>query len=267
MTLEELQNHPDYVNANEATKRAIFDQYSQDDKNFTGANPATQAAIREQFGVGEATQMAQPEASIDTTPQMASVAGRMAAAAPGAVSAGTELAKQGLSATKQFVASRPVMQTAADIAGIISHGVPWGSIAKQAINASPTTIGDIAGNVANMARQGAGAVASGARNVGGALIRGALAPESAVMMPYQMAAYEQEKIRANPNAAGLEYNPYAQVQRGEAPTTRAAGAANQRRAVANMPYGNVTAEEKSMLDRDRLNMSVRLQAAKRILGQ
>jgi hypothetical protein len=102
-----------------------------------------------------------------------------------------------------------------------------------------------------------------ARGVAGAVA----APESAFLMPYQMAAYEQEKIRQNPYAQGLEYNPYAQVQRGEYATQRQAGAANQRSAVANQRYGGLTADEQAILEKDRLNMQMRVQAAKRVLGQ
>ena len=49
--LLEILNDPNYVNANEATKEAIFNKYSAQDKNYTGANEATQAAIRNKFGV------------------------------------------------------------------------------------------------------------------------------------------------------------------------------------------------------------------------
>jgi hypothetical protein len=119
--------------------------------------------------------------------------------------------------------------------------------------------------------QAIGNIASGARNIGGALVTGAVAPESAFMMPYQMAAYEQEKIRANPDAPEYATNPYAMSYRSQGtanPITQGqAGAQNQRNLVANMPYGNVTPQERAMLDKDRLNMAVRLQAAKRILGQ
>lgn len=105
-------------------------------------------------------------------------------------------------------------------------------------------------------------------NVLGPAIGGAImSPENILMAPYQMAAYEQEKIRANPRAPGLEYNPYAQYIRGEAPSQKAAGAMNQRMAVKNMPYGAVTPQEQSILDKDRLNMQMRVQAAKRVLGQ
>jgi hypothetical protein len=49
--LSSILNDPNYVNANEATKTAIFDKFSAQDKNFTGANPETQQAIRVKFGI------------------------------------------------------------------------------------------------------------------------------------------------------------------------------------------------------------------------
>jgi len=53
-TLLEILNDPNYTNANQATKKAIFDKYSAQDQNFTGANEATKNAIRQRFGIGEA---------------------------------------------------------------------------------------------------------------------------------------------------------------------------------------------------------------------
>ena len=105
----------------------------------------------------------------------------------------------------------------------------------------------------------------------GALMRGigsaVAAPESAFLMPYNMAAYEQEKIRANPNAPGLQYNPYAQTVRGEAATQGRAGAANQMRTVANQPYGNVTAQERAILDEDRrMKDAIRKKAFEKVMG-
>lgn len=48
-----LLTDPDYVNANEATKRAIFDKYFTKDSDYTNANAATQEAIRVKFGVAQ----------------------------------------------------------------------------------------------------------------------------------------------------------------------------------------------------------------------
>jgi hypothetical protein len=49
--LSSILTDPNYVNANPATKQAIFDKFSANDTNFTGANPATQDAIRTKFGL------------------------------------------------------------------------------------------------------------------------------------------------------------------------------------------------------------------------
>lgn len=49
--LSSILTDPNYVNANPATKQAIFDKFSANDTNFTGANPATQNAIRVKFGL------------------------------------------------------------------------------------------------------------------------------------------------------------------------------------------------------------------------
>lgn len=117
-------------------------------------------------------------------------------------------------------------------------------------------------------QQAVQAVGRGARALGGALVSGAVAPESVFALPYQMAAYEQEKIRQNPNAPGLERNPYAMTVRGEAPTQGAAGAMNQRRAVVSMPIQGVTEEERRILEEDqkrRLDLLTRYEAARRIM--
>lgn len=55
-SLASILNDPNYINANEATKRAIFDRWSALDQNYTGANEATQRAIRQRFGVETAGQ-------------------------------------------------------------------------------------------------------------------------------------------------------------------------------------------------------------------
>lgn len=99
------------------------------------------------------------------------------------------------------------------------------------------------------------------------LATAAMAPESAFLMPYNMAAYEQAKIRANPTAPGLEFNPYAQTVRGQAATQGQAGAANQMRTVANMPYGNVNAQERAILEQDRaMRENIRKKAYQKVMG-
>lgn len=112
--------------------------------------------------------------------------------------------------------------------------------------------------------QAAGTLGRGALGVAGQVVA---APEAAFMYPYNMAAYEQEKIRQNPTAPGLEYNPYAQTVRGEASTQGRAGAANQMRATANMPYGNVTPQERQMLDEDmKMRNAIRKKAFEKVMG-
>jgi hypothetical protein len=86
-----------------------------------------------------------------------------------------------------------------------------------------------------------------------------------------MAAYEQEKIRANPNAPEYAKNPYAMSYRSQTtptPITQGqAGAMNRRNVVANMPYGNVTAEERAILDQDRIRREQVQQRARQTLQQ
>lgn len=92
-------------------------------------------------------------------------------------------------------------------------------------------------------------------------------PTSMFLMPYMQAAQEQAKIRQNPNMPGLENNPYAQVVRGQAATQGQAGAANQMRSVANMPYGNVSAQERQVLEQDALMRdAIRKKAFQKVMG-
>jgi hypothetical protein len=51
-SLLEILNDPNYVNANQATKEAIFNKYSATDPNYTDANDATKEAIKQRFGFG-----------------------------------------------------------------------------------------------------------------------------------------------------------------------------------------------------------------------
>ena len=112
-----------------------------------------------------------------------------------------------------------------------------------------------------------GRVAGG---IGRGIMGAVAAPESIAMMPYAMAGYEQEKIRANPTAPEYKSNPYAMAVRGEYPTQGAAGAANQRQALINMPNGPLNAQDQAVMDKyksDQLQMAIRLKAAKKVLGQ
>jgi len=171
---------------------------------------------------GGTPQQAAP--SPDLTPQAASMGARLAGelpAAAGAIKSGV----QALGNMPYQTAARAV----ADVGSMMAGHPPYASMIKMGTDAATgTPLKEVAGNALNAIKGGAGSLATGARNVGGALLRGAMAPESILMAPYQMAAYEQEKIRANPNAPGLQYNPYAQTVRGEYATQGQAGAANTR---------------------------------------
>lgn len=51
MALDQLLSDPNYINANEATKEAIFNKFAVTDSNYAKANDATQSAIRQRFGI------------------------------------------------------------------------------------------------------------------------------------------------------------------------------------------------------------------------
>jgi hypothetical protein len=101
-----------------------------------------------------------------------------------------------------------------------------------------------------------------AKAVGGAV----MAPENILAAPYTMAGYEMDKIRANPTAPEYEFNPYAQMTRGQAPTQGAAGAQNRRQAIAGQQYGGLTAEQQAMLEQDKIDQAIRRKAAQKVLG-
>ena len=102
------------------------------------------------------------------------------------------------------------------------------------------------------------------KNIAGSVVQGLVAPENLLTLPYNMAAYEQAKIRANPTAPGLENNPYAQTVRGEFKTQGQAGAANARQAVANQQYGGLNTQEQAILAADRERQRT---AARQVLQQ
>jgi ElaB/YqjD/DUF883 family membrane-anchored ribosome-binding protein len=109
------------------------------------------------------------------------------------------------------------------------------------------------------------------KNIAGAAVQGVMAPENLLTVPYAMSAYEQEKIRQNPNAPGLERNPYAMSYRSQSttvPMTQGqAGAMNQRNLIANLPYGNVNAQERAILEQDRIQKQQVQAQAQAVLQQ
>lgn len=275
MGLLDIRDDPDYINANQATKQAIFDEYSKDDKDYTSANAATQAAIRQEFGLtGSATQDLSSSGAVPGAPQ--------------AVTIGAQVAEQ-LAPAVGGVA-KDVSQTAYGV-GKSVLGYPV-DIAKNAINWTPRSIAEVVTNPLSTAKayiynhplmesnasikslskdaleyaKGVGGKLPSARNIGSAIVQGAVAPESLFAAPYQMAGYEMEKIRQNPTAPEYAVNPYAQAYRGEYATQGAAGAANRRNAIASQQYGGLTQEEQDILEQDRIEREVRRKAAQKALG-
>lgn len=64
-SLQEIKNDPSFINANLATKKAIFEKWAPQDPSFTKANKATQEAIKIKFGIGEEPA---PEPSVSEIP-------------------------------------------------------------------------------------------------------------------------------------------------------------------------------------------------------
>lgn len=54
--LASISKDPNFVNANAATKQAIFDKWAPQDPNYSNANAATQQAIRQKFGIAVSEQ-------------------------------------------------------------------------------------------------------------------------------------------------------------------------------------------------------------------
>lgn len=167
--------------------------------------------------------------------------------------------------------ARPAAQAAYNLTG---NARDLYTVGKNVLNASPGGIKEMISNPIQTAKAyvtghpyvlpGAGGLVRGAAGLMAAPLT---APENLFTLPYSMAAYEQAKIRENPNKPEYQYNPYAQVQRGEAQTIGKAGEANRMRALSNMPYGNVTAEERRILDEDfKMKDAIRKKAFEKVMG-
>jgi hypothetical protein len=64
--LASILKDPNYINANEATKAAIFEKWAPQDPNFANANAATQDAIRQKFGLTVAAPAATAKPTVST---------------------------------------------------------------------------------------------------------------------------------------------------------------------------------------------------------
>lgn len=127
-----------------------------------------------------------------------------------------------------------VAQDAAHTAGILGKHATVGEalryVGKEGLTKSAAELlGAIAHPIADVTAAGA------AKGLASGVVQGLMAPENLMTLPYNMAAYEQAKIRANPNAPQYATNPYGMSIRSQGtanPMTQGqAGALNQQRAV------------------------------------
>jgi len=281
MGLLDIRDNPDYLNANEATKRAIFDEYSKDDPDYQNANQATKDAIRQQFGVSSAIttpEILTTEPSLGTVAEQQVVGGAVKPAVgvgASALGVGADIARNVYEkVTPGMIGQRiahPVQSAQNMITGLFDTVAPKQTIGiPGVVTASGTTAPQhtLKTGIQALGQNIAGKFATptqGLVNVGKG-VGTFVDPASMFALPYQMAGYEQEKIRANPNAPEYATNPYAQMYRGEAPTQGAAGAMNRREAIAGQQYGGLTQEEQDILEQDRINRAIRRRAAERALG-
>lgn len=182
--LSSILNDPNYVNANEATKAAIFDKFSAQDKNFTGANPETQQAIRVKFGIAPP---AAPEVSmrdrimgvIETPLALgATLAGGAIAPIVGVVGtlvSGKYGTQEGIRAGQEAMKAvqyQPRTQTAREALGAV------GEFLQPVTNALPPTLGSVGTSLnalAPAAMMQANAIARPAITQATAPVRNALA--------------------------------------------------------------------------------------------
>lgn len=141
-SLADILQDPNYVNANEPTKRAIFDKYAPLDPNYAKANAATQEAIRIKFGV------AQPRATesegVPTGPR---------AEAPG-------WAKEYPGLYKAAVATRQMVGPTVEMLGGAGGALAGGAAGTFGAGPVGTAVGGVAGAGLGygMAKQGLRAV-------------------------------------------------------------------------------------------------------------
>lgn len=127
--LASILTDPNYVNANEATKQAIFDKFSAQDPNFTKANPATQDAIRQKFGVSMA---AAPSA-----PAILPSAEAVGEGIPGA--------RQMTTGQRMYQAVRPYVAPTVEALGAIGGGLLGGTAGTFGAGPVGTVTGGVAG--------------------------------------------------------------------------------------------------------------------------
>ena len=176
--LTSILSDPNYVNANEATKKAIFEKFSAQDPNFVNANPETQAAIRNKFGV----------ATFESTPEGAALGNPLAARKYGGpkdtsgIDPLTAIVGSGTVGTFMGAVAPEILQGAATATRAVPALAPLStglSIMSQATRQAGRGVSALSGGVSGLSSETSGQVAEAmgasapvaeaARLVGGAV--------------------------------------------------------------------------------------------------
>jgi hypothetical protein len=155
-SLSQILADPNYVNANPATKAAIFDKYAPLDPNFANANSATQTAIRSKFGLGGLEQPAETQVKVDAAgtviqPDVPLAGGQMRAQQDERQNVGAELpafAKTNPRLYANLVQARQLAGPTVEMLGGAFGGVAGGAagtVASPTVVINPVT-GAVAGS-------------------------------------------------------------------------------------------------------------------------
>jgi hypothetical protein len=155
-SLSQILADPNYVNANAATKAAIFDKYAPLDPNFANANAATQTAIRSKFGLSGLEKPTESQVKVDAggtviQPDVPLVGGQMRAQQDERQNVGAELpafAKTNPRLYANLVQARQLAGPTVEMLGGAFGGVAGGAagtIASPSVVVNPIT-GAVAGS-------------------------------------------------------------------------------------------------------------------------
>jgi hypothetical protein len=155
-SLSQILADPNYVNANAATKAAIFDKYAPLDPNFANANTATQTAIRSKFGIGGLEKPTETQVKVDAAgtviqPDVPLVGGQMRAQQDERQNVGAELpafAKTNPRLYANLVQARQLAGPTVEMLGGAFGGVAGGAagtVASPTVVINPVT-GAVAGS-------------------------------------------------------------------------------------------------------------------------
>jgi hypothetical protein len=155
-SLSQILADPNYINANAATKAAIFDKYAPLDPNFANANTATQTAIRSKFGIGGLEKPTETQVKVDAAgtviqPDVPLVGGQMRAQQDERQNVGVELpafAKTNPRLYANLVQARQLAGPTVEMLGGAFGGVAGGAagaVASPSVVVNPVT-GAVAGS-------------------------------------------------------------------------------------------------------------------------